>query len=204
MIDLYAAGTSNGMRARIALEECGLAYNLHPIDFVKGDNKTPQYLAMNPNGQIPVIVDSDGPGGKKITLSQSMAILVYCAKKAGKFIPTDPAAQPAYLQALMSAATDMGPTLGTVFGIARSKDPHAPTLKMFEDRWKDYLKVWDDTLAKSRYAAGSEVSIADFALYGTVARTKSVLPALCEGVPNVDRWLAEIGARPAVQRAMKF
>ena len=204
MIDLYAAGTSNGMRARIALEECGLPYTFHPVDLANGGNKTPAYLVMNPNGQIPVIVDSDGPGGKKLTLSQSLAIMVYCAEKAGKFIPTDPALRPAFSQAFMSAATDMGPMLGTIFGITRSKDPHGPTLAMFESRWKDYLKVWDTTLAGRRFAAGKVVTIADFALYGTIARTKGVLPALCEGVPNVDRWLAEIGARPAVQRAMKF
>ena len=81
MIDLYAAGTSNGMRARIALEECGLKYNWHPIDLLKGEHKTPQFLALNPNGQIPVIVDNEGPGGKKVTLSQSSAIMVYCAEK---------------------------------------------------------------------------------------------------------------------------
>ena len=204
MIDLYAAGTSNGMRARIALEECGLPYTFHPIDLAKGENKTPEYLALNPNGEIPVIVDSDGPGGKKLTLSQSLSILVYCAEKSGKFIPTDPAVRPAYSQALMSAATDMGPMLGTLFGIARSKEPHQPTLAMFEGRWKNYLKVWDATLGKQRFAAGGDVTIADFALYGTVARARNVLPKICEGVPNVDRWLGEIGARPAVQKAMKF
>ena len=204
MIDLYAAGTSNGMRARIGLEECGLAYTFHPIDLAKGEHTTAAYKAMNPNAQIPVIVDSDGPGGKKLTLSQSMAILVYCAEKSGKFIPMDPAERPAFSQALMSAATDMGPTLGTIFAIVRSKEQHRPTAEMFERRWIDYLKVWDDTLAANRYAAGKRVSIADFALYGSIARTKNVLPALCEGVPNVDRWLGEIGARPAVKRAMKF
>src|SRR5205085_7116645 len=81
MIDLYAAGTSNGMRGRIALEECGLAYNLHPIDLTKGEHKTPQFLALNPMGQIPVIVDHEGPGGKPVTLSQSSAILLYAAEK---------------------------------------------------------------------------------------------------------------------------
>lgn len=192
------------MRARIALEECALAYNFHPIDLARGEHKTAAYLAMNPNGQIPVIVDSDGPGGKKLTLSQSMAILVYCAEKSGKFIPTDPEERPAFSQALMSAASDMGPTLGTIFTIVRSQDPHRPTAQMFENRWKAYLKVWDNTFATRRYAAGSKVSIADFALYGVVARTKGVLPEICEGVPNVDRWLAEIGARPAVLRAMSF
>ena len=204
MIDLYAAGTSNGMRARIGLEECGLPYTFHPVDLAKGGNRTPEFLAMNPNGEIPVIVDSDGPGGKKLTLSQSIAILEYCAGKAGKFIPTDPAARPAFLQAFMGAATDMGPLLGTIFGIVRSKEPHQPTLAMFEGRWKNYLKVWDKTLAGRKFAAGSEVTIADFALYGTLARAKNVLPAICGDVPNVDRWLGEIGSRPATQRAMKF
>ena len=97
MIDLYAAGTSNGMRARIALEECGLTYNFHPIDLDKGENKTPQFLAMNPIGQIPVIVDNEGPGGKPVTMSQSSAILMYCAEKSGKFLPKDPADRPAFL-----------------------------------------------------------------------------------------------------------
>src|SRR5258708_8485832 len=109
MIDLYAAGTSNGMRARIALEECGLAYTLHPIDLMKGEQRAANFLAMNPNGQIPVIVDHDGPGGKAVTLSQSTAILLYCAEKSGKFIPKDPAARPAVLQALMNASTDITP-----------------------------------------------------------------------------------------------
>jgi GST-like protein len=204
MIDLYAAGTSNGMRARIALEECGLDYTFHPIDFAKGDNKTPRYLAMNPNGQIPVIVDHDGPGGKKVTLSQSMAILVYCAEKSGKYIPMEPADRPAFSQALMSAATDMAPMLGTIFGIIRSKDPHRPTAEMFESRWREYLRVWDMTFAGRRYAAGKVVTIADFALYAVVARARGVVPHLCEGLPNVDRWAAEMAARPAMQRALKF
>src|SRR5437879_6001301 len=109
MIDLYAAGTSNGMRARIAVEECGLAYNFHPIDIQKGEQKSPGFLAMNPMGQIPVLVDSEGPGGKPLTLSQSTAILVYCAEKSGRFLPRDPAARAATLQALMSASTDITP-----------------------------------------------------------------------------------------------
>ena len=204
MIDLYAAGTSNGMRARIVLEECGLPYTFHPVDLMAGGNRTPEFLAMNPNGQIPVIVDSDGPGGKPVTLSQSMAILMYCAEKSGKFLPKDPAARPAFLQALMSAATDIGPTLGTIFAISRSKEPHKPTQEMFEGRWKAYLKVWDDRLAKQKYCAGDEVTIADFALYGAWVRAKGVLPHCSSGFANVDRWAADMAARPAIVRALKF
>ena len=204
MIDLYAAGTSNGIRARFALEECGLAYKLHPIALEKGENKTPQFMALNPNAQIPVIVDHEGPGGKPVTVSQSSAILVYAAEKSGRFIPKDPAARPAFWQALMSASTDMTPTLGAVFQIARSKEPHGPSADLFKARWKQYLKVWDERLGRQKYAAGDEVTIADFSLYAGYARCKAALPELVEGFPNAARWAAEMAARPAIQRAMKF
>ena len=129
MIDLYAAGTSNGMRARIALEECGLAYKLHPIALEKGEQKSAQFTALNPNAQIPVIVDHEGPGGKPVTVSQSSAILIYAGEKSGKYIPKDAAARPAFWQALMSASTDMTPTLGSIFQIVRGKDPHGVAIR---------------------------------------------------------------------------
>ena len=204
MIDLYAAGTSNGMRARIALEECGLKYNWHPIDLTKGEHKTPQYLSMNPMGQIPVIVDHEGPGGKKITLSQSSAIMVYCAEKAGKFIPKDPAKKAAMLEAYMSASTDITPMFGTVNQIVRGKEPHAPTAEMFKQRLQGYFKVWNDLLAKRKYAAGDELTIADLSLYAGYWRTKGAFPDLVAGMPNLERWGNETGARPAIQRALKI
>jgi GST-like protein len=204
MIDLYAAGTSNGIRARIALEECGLAYNLHPIALEKGEHKTPQFLAMNPMGQIPVMVDNEAPGGKPLTLSQSTAILLYAAEKSGKFMPKDSAKRPATLQALMSASTDVTPTIGTVFGIVRGKDPHGPTADMFKGRLKGMFKVWDEFLGKRKYAAGDELTVADFSLFAGYVRAKAVVGDTCEGMPNLERWGKEIGARPGVQRALKF
>ena len=117
MIDLYAAGTSNGMRARIAVEECGLAYSFHPNDIQKGEQKAPGFLAMNPMGQIPVLVDSEGPGGKPLTLSQSTAILVYCAEKSGRFLPRDPAAR-----ATATEGADVVP-LGARLGDGRTRHP---------------------------------------------------------------------------------
>jgi GSH-dependent disulfide-bond oxidoreductase len=200
MIDLYAAGTSNGMRARMALEECGLPYRFHPVNLDKGENKTPQFIAMNPNGQIPVIVDPEGPGGKPVTLSQSTAILVYCAEKSGKYLPKDPAVW----QALMSASTDITPTLGALFTIIRSKDPHGPSADMFRGRLRGYFKVWDERLAKQKYCAGSEVSIADFSLYAGYVRAKGTVAEVLEGYPNLERWGGEMAARPAMQRALKF
>lgn len=204
MIDLYAAGTSNGMRARIALEECGLPYKLNFIDLAKGENKTPQFLAMNPNGQIPVIVDHDGPGGKPLTLSQSTAILLYCAEKSGKFLPSDPAARPAVLQALMNASTDITPVFGALTGMANAKPPHEPSVQAFKDRLRGLFKVWDDQLGKRKYAGGGELSVADLSLYAGYWRTKGAQPAVVDGLPNLARWAEEMSARPGVQRALKF
>ena len=204
MIDLYAAGTSNGMRARIALEECGLPYTLHPIDLAKGENRTPQFLAMNPNGQIPVIVDRDGPGGKPLTLSQSTAILVYAAEKSGKFIPKDPAARAAMLQALMSASTDVTPIFGAYFAAARAKEPHPPTVQLFKDRVRSLFQVWDAALARSKCCVGEEVTVADLSLYAGYARVKGAAPDAIEGMPNLARWGDMMAARPAIQRALKF
>jgi GST-like protein len=204
MIDLYAAGTSNGMRARIALEECGLKYNWHPIDLTKGEHKTPQFLALNPMAAIPVIVDDQGPGGKKITLSQSSAIMMYCAEKAGKFIPKDPAKRAAMLEAYMSASTDITPMFGAVNQSARAKEPHGPTVEMFKERLKGYFKVWNDFLAARKYAAGDELTIADLSLYAGYWRTKGAYPELVEGMANLERWAAEMAARPGIQRALKI
>ena len=206
MIDLYAAGTSNGMRARIALEECGLKYNWHPIDLAKGEHKRPEFLALNPMGQIPVIVDNEGPGGKKVTLAQSSAIMVYCAEKAGKFIPKDPAKRAAMWEAYMSASTDITPGFGAVNTCVRAKEPqqYAAAADMFKQRLQGYFKVWNDWLAKRKHAAGDELSIADLSLYAGYWRTKGAFPELLAGMSNLERWGNEMAARPAIQRAVKL
>jgi GSH-dependent disulfide-bond oxidoreductase len=204
MIDLYAAPTSNSMRARMALEECGLAYTFHPVALEKGEHKTPQFLALNPNAQVPVIVDHEGPGGKPITLSQSSAIVIYCAEKSGKLMPKDAAARAAMWQAMMSGSTDITPMIGSIFAVQRSKEPHAPTAAMFKARFREYLKVWEAALGRQKYAAGAEMSIADVSLYAGWVRIKGALPDLCEGLPNLERWAKEMAARPAMQRATKF
>jgi len=204
MIDLYTAGTSNGMRARIALEECGLEYTLHPVALEKGEHKTPEFLAMNPNGQIPVMVDRDGPGGKPLTLSQSSAILMYCAEKSGKFLPADPAARAATLQALMNASTDVTPIFGAVFAIERSKEPHAPSAQLFKNRLRGLFKVWDESFATRKWCAGDDITVADLSLYAGYARIMGAKPELLEGFANLARWADAMGARPAIQRALKF
>jgi len=203
MIDLYAWGTSNGMRARIALEECGLAYQWHPIDLAKGEHKTPQFLALNPFGQIPVLVDSDGPGGKPVTLHQSTAILMYAAEKSGKHLPKDPATRPAFLEALMGASTDITPQFGAVNAARTVKEAHAPTVETLKGRLRNLFATWDGLLAKRKYAAGNELTIADLSLYAGYWRTKGAMADVVEGLKNLERWAAEMAARPAIQRALK-
>jgi GST-like protein len=203
MIDLYAAPTSNGMRARMALEECGLAYNWHPIALMKGEHKTPEFLAKNPFGQIPVLIDSDGPGGKPLTLHQSAAILMYAAEKSGKHLPKNPADKPLFYEALMSGATDITPQFGAVNAARTMKEPHAPTVETLNGRLRNLFKVWDDLFAKRKYAAGSEFTIADISLYCGYWRTKGAMPDTVAGLPNLERWAAEMAARPAMQRATK-
>ena len=203
MIDLYAWGTSNGMRARIALEECGLAYQWHPIDLAKGEHKTPQFLALNPFRQIPVLVDSDGPGGKPVTLHQSTAILMYAAEKSGKHLPKDPAARPAFLEALMGASTDITPQFGAVNAARMVKEAHAPTVEALKGRLRNLFAAWDGLLAKRKYAAGNELTIADLSLYAGYWRTKGAMADVVEGLKNLERWAAEMAARPAIQRALK-
>ena len=151
-----------------------------------------------------MIVDHEGPGGKPVTLSQSTAILIYCAEKSGKLMPKDPAARAAMWQAMMGGSTDITPMIGSVFAVQRSKEPHAATAAMFKDRVGQYLKVWDASLGTQKYAAGAEMTIADISLYAGWVRIKGALPDLCEGLPNLERWAKEMGARPAMQRATKF
>lgn len=203
MIDLYAAPTTNGLRARMALEECGLAYQLHAIDLAKGESKTPQFLAMNPWGQIPAMVDSDGPGGKPLTLFQSTAILMYAAEKSGKLVPKDPAKRPLLLQALMSGSTDVTPNYGSVVALQRV-EKHDPSMGAVKNRIRNAFKGWEGLLGSRKFCMGDEYTIADISLYCGYVRCKQNVADTVEGMPNLERWGNEVGARPGIQKALKF
>jgi GST-like protein len=204
MIHLYAAPTSNGLRAKIMLEECGLPYVLHAVDLAQGEHRTPAFRAMNPMQMIPVLVDEDGPGGKRLTLAQSVAILLYLAEKCGRFLPTDPARRPAFFEAVMNASTDVGPALAGKLAIARSATPHATSEQIFESRLRTYFSVWNARLADQPFCAGDEITIADFVLYSVHIRCEQLYPELVDGNPALQRWAATIGARPGVKRGVAF
>ncbi len=202
MIHLYTAGTGNGRRASVMLEECGLAYQTHKLDLAKGEQKKPEYLAVNPAGAIPAIVDDTGPSGAKTTLAQSGAILLYLAEKTGKFLPKDPARKAEALQWFMQVSTDVAPASSTIFymtSVAPDKTP--ANQKFLESRLLALLQHCDNKLAKSKYLAGDEVTIADLALIPVIDARKALIDQ-APGLANLKRWAAEMMARPGVKKGL--
>jgi GSH-dependent disulfide-bond oxidoreductase len=201
MIDLHTAGTGNGQRASIILEECGLAYRAHKIDLAKGEQKSPEFLKLNPRGQIPVVVDSEGPGGKPLLLTQSGAIMLHYALQAGKFLPTGGLERTRALQWFMQAATDVGAVSGALF-VAQNVLPEksAANSKVFEDRLAAHFAACDRQLGETEYLAGA-ISVADLYLYPTYAARAELCKAA--GLANLQRWGMFMAKRPGVDRGMK-
>lgn len=203
MIDLYLAPTANGLRAAVALEEAGLPYRAHQVDLAKGEQRSPEFLKLNPAGLIPVIVDDDGPGGKPLTLSQSGAIVLYAAQKSGKLLPGDAARRAVALQWLMQAASDISGSSNTVFHTElRAPEKSGANLDYFKKRLVDYFVVCDRQLQDQEFLAG-ELSVADLMLYPNFALRKALLDQ-AGGLTNLQRWGAAMAGRPGVARGMKF
>jgi GST-like protein len=201
MIELYTWGTPNGRKASIMLEECGLPYAVHAINIGKGDQFAPDYLAINPNGKIPSIVDPDGPDGAPISMMESGAILVYLADKCGRLLSTSPRPRYRTLEWLMFQMGGVGPMFGQVHHFLRAAKQPVPYAVERYTREKDRLYgVLDRRLGETEYLAG-DYSIADIATYPWVSRFEWHQTRL-ENHPNVKRWFDAISARPAVQRGM--
>ncbi len=201
MIDLYTWGTPNGKKVSIMLEECALPYALHKINISKDDQFAPDYLKINPNGKIPSIVDSDGPGGKPIAMMESGAILIYLAEKAGKFLPADAAARYKAIEWLMFQMGGVGPMFGQTHHFLRAAKEQVPYAIARYTREKDRLYgVLNTRLGEAEFLAG-EYSIADIATYPWVSRFDWHDTRLAD-FPNVERWFKAIGARPGVQKGM--
>ena len=201
MIDLYTFNTSNGHRASIILEECGLPYRVHKVDLAKGEQKAPEFLNINPAGAIPAIVDHDVPGGP-LKLSQSGAIVVYAAEKTGRFLPTDPARRAQALQWLMLAVTDVARASTSIFlSSAVLPDKSPANVAYFEEQTLRYLRVAEARLAGRDFLA-DELSVADFALYPLYAVRKALVDKAGD-LPQLTRWSAALAARPGVDKGMR-
>jgi GST-like protein len=201
MIDLYTGATQNGHRAALALEASGLPYRAHKLNLQAGDQRKPEYLAINPAGVIPAIVDQDGPGGKPLALAQSGAIALYAAEKSGKLLPKDPARRAQALHWFMHACTDCAMTSGTMFQLANAAPEKSPAnVAFFEQRLFGFLAVVEGRLAGREYLA-EEFSLADLALYPVVAQRTAVLEKTGR-FPNLLAWVARLAARPEVAKGM--
>jgi GST-like protein len=203
MIEVYSWPTPNGHKVHIMLEECGLAYRVHPVDIGGGDQFAPAFLAISPNNKIPAITDPDGPDGAPISLFESGAILLYLAGKTGKLLPADVAAKYEVLQWLMFQMGGVGPMLGQAhhFRIyAPEKLPYA--IDRYTNEAKRLYSVINKRLAHSTYLGGHDYSIADIAVFPWLRSWKN------QGVemndyPHLKGWFDEIAKRPAVQRGIE-
>jgi GST-like protein len=201
MIDLYLWATGNGLRAAIGLAEAGLEYRVHKVDLAKGEQKSAEYLRINPAGQIPAMVDSDGPGGKPITLAQSGAILLYAAEKSGKLLPKDPARRALAQQWMMQACSDCAGTSGAIFQLETvAKEKIASNIELFRSRLANFFRNADRQLAGREFLA-DEFSVADIALYPVYAQRKAIADA-AGGLAHLARWGERMAARPGVQKGM--
>jgi GSH-dependent disulfide-bond oxidoreductase len=201
MIDFYTAGTSNGQRVAITLEELALPYRLHKLELSKGDQKKPEYLAINPAGMIPAIVDHDGPGGKPLSLAQSGAIVMYLAEKTGKLIPADAARRAVARQWLMQACADCAAASNGVFLSTNMVPEKSPAnIEFFENRLLRFFRDANARLSGRDFLA-DELSIADLALYPIYAARKALADRAGD-LPNLTRWGAAMAARPGVIKGL--
>jgi GSH-dependent disulfide-bond oxidoreductase len=202
MIEVYSWATPNGHKVHIMLEECGLAYRVHPIDIGAGDQFRPDFLAISPNNKIPAITDLDGPEGQPISLFESGAILLYLASKTSKLLPASVHGRYEVLQWLMFQMGGLGPMLGQAhhFRIyAPEKIDYA--IQRYTNEAKRLYGVLNRQLARNKYVAGPDYSIADIAVFPWLRSWKN------QGIdwndyPHLKGWFDEVAGRPAVQRGV--
>lgn len=195
MITLYTAATPNGYKASVALEELGLAYEVRKLDLYKAEQKEPWFLAINPNGRIPAIVD-DG-----FAVFESGAILVYLAEKTGRLMPADAQGRSRVMQWLMFQMGGIGPMMGQANVFFRYfPEKIQPAIDRYQGECRRLFTVLDNHLADKEYLAGA-YSIADIANWCWV-RTHSWSGVSIDGLDHLRRWIDAIAARPGAQRGV--
>jgi len=208
-IQLYSVPTPNGVKVSIALEELGLPYEPHFIDIMKNETWTPPYLALNPNGKIPAIIDPNGPGGQPVGLFESGAILLYLAEKTGKLLPTDPIRRIECIQWVFFQMAAVGPMfgqLGYFFKFAGKEIADKRPFERYRDESKRLLGVLEHRLDGRQWIMGDDYTIADIALIGWVRNLVGFYGAgeimAYDTLKHVPAWLERALARPAVQRGL--
>jgi GST-like protein len=198
MIDLYTAATPNGHKISIALEELALPYELHALDLSKNQQKEPWFLAINPNGRIPAIVDRDADN---FAVFESGAILIYLAEKTGQLMPQDVKGRSRVTQWLMFQMGGIGPMMGQANVFFRYfPQKIQPAIDRYQGESKRLFRVLDGHLKDHEYLAG-DYSIADIANWAWV-RTHRWSGVEIDDLPCLKRWLDAVGRRPAVQKGV--
>jgi GST-like protein len=210
-LQYYGLPTPNGVKVSIMLEETGLPYEAHLVDFAASDQKSAAFLSLNPNGKIPAILDPDGPGGAPLPLFESGAILLYLAEKSGKFLPADPAGRWQAVQWLMFQMGGVGPMFGQLgfFSKFAGKDwQDKRPLQRYLDETKRLLGVMDTALEGKSWFLGDDFTVADISMLGWVRALVGFYEAgeIADfaSYKNVAGWLARGLARPAVQRGLEI
>ncbi|MBA3446567.1 MAG: glutathione S-transferase N-terminal domain-containing protein [Pseudaminobacter sp.] len=210
-LQLYSFPTPNGVKVSIALEELGLPYEAHAIDITKNETWTPEFLALNPNGKIPAIIDPDGPGGKPLALFESGAILLYLAEKTSRLIPADPILRYETIQWVFFQMAAIGPMFGQVgffFKFAGKDIADKRPLNRYVDESKRLLGVLEARLATGPWIMGDDYTIADIAHVGWVRNLIGFYEAGdlvgIKEFPAVLAWLERALARPATQAGLNI
>ena len=199
MIDLYTSPTPNGWKASVALEELEIPYDVYPINLREGEQKTPAFLSISPNGKIPAIVDR---GAGDLAVFESGAILIYLAEKAGSLLPADTAGRSLVIQWLMFQMGGVGPMMGQANVFHRYMPERIqPAIDRYQHESKRLFTVLDTRLEDHEYLAG-DFSIADIANWCWV-RTHGWSGVEIDDLPNLGRWLAAIAERPAAQKGVE-
>ena len=199
MIDLYTAATPNGYKVSIALEELGLPYQVHELSFDLQQQKSPEFLKINPNGRIPAIVDRDNDN---FAVFESGAILYYLAEKTGKLLPDNTKGRSVALQWLMFQMGGVGPMQGQANVFYRYFPEKIPAaITRYQNETRRWYEVLNSRLEAVEYLAG-EYSIADIATYPWVA-IHDWSGVSVDGLPALQRWMDAIAERPAVQKGLR-
>ncbi len=199
MIDLYTAATPNGHKVSIALEELGLPYTLKLLDLTQAEQKRPEFLAINPNGRIPALVDRDEDD---FAVFESGACLIYLAEKTGKLMPADSKGRSRVLQWLMFQMGGIGPMMGQANVFYRYFPEKIPSvIDRYQGESKRLFRVLDGQLQDHEFLAG-DYSIADIANWAWV-RTHRWSGVELDDLPHLKRWRDQIRARAAVQRGIE-
>ncbi len=198
MIDLYTAPTPNGWKASITLEELQIPYEVHVVNLLAGEQKHPDYLALNPNGRIPTIVDRDEDG---FAVFESGAIMIYLAEKAGRLLSSDRRGRSRVIQWLMFQMGGVGPMMGQANVFYRYfPEKIQPAIDRYQNESRRLFEVLNGRLAESEWLAGA-YSIADIANWSWV-RTYKWSGVSVDGLDHLQRWMAAMAARPACRRGV--